>query len=91
MKEALEHVVWADAWFDQDQMHDGHVRDEYLVQTVGFVIRETGKVLSLAAEVLPDGEGYRAVTHIPKAVIVTRTPMPIPLAAMGAQGNGGGR
>jgi hypothetical protein len=59
---------WHDAWFDQDEAeHDW--RDDYLVTTVGFLVRETEDIVSLAAEQLPDDEGFRAITHIPRALV----------------------
>ena len=62
-------VEWHDAWFDHDQPTIGDRRADYLVRTVGFLIDEGPRVVSLAQEVLPDGEGFRAVTHIPAAVV----------------------
>ena len=44
-------------------------RADYLVRTVGFLIDEGPGVVSVAQELLPDGEGFRAVTHIPAAVV----------------------
>ena len=71
----LELVEWRDAWFDFDQPEPDEVRDDYIVQTVGWVVRESNRFLSLAQEILPDGDGFRAVTHIPKVVVVSRTPL----------------
>jgi hypothetical protein len=65
----LAMVEWHDAWFDLDQLAIEDRRTDYLVRTVGFLIDEGPGVLSLAQELLPDGEGFRAVTHIPAAVI----------------------
>lgn len=61
-------VTWRDAWFD----NDGDQRDwrsEYLVTTVGFLVRDMPEVVSVAAEHLPGGDGFKAITHIPRAVI----------------------
>lgn len=60
-------VSWYDAWFDFES--NGSPRKTYVVQTVGFLIRDEDGVLSLAQEMLPDRDGYRAVTHIPQAVV----------------------
>jgi hypothetical protein len=62
-------VIWRDAFFDFDQKSAEDFRSDYLVRTVGFLIAEGQTFLSLAQEVLPDDEGYRAVTHIPRAVV----------------------
>jgi hypothetical protein len=63
-------VLWQDAWFDPDQCGENEWRDEYLVSTVGFIVRETDTVLSVAMERLPEEDGYRAVTHVPRGMIV---------------------
>ena len=68
--EELWLVVWRDAWFDFDDPEEH--RDDYLVSTVGYIVRENDRFLSIAQEVLPDGDGYRAVTHIPVHIIKER-------------------
>jgi hypothetical protein len=69
----LEHplvlVIWRDAFFDFDQKSSDDFRSEYLVHTVGFLVAEGQTFISLAQEVLPDDEGFRAVTHIPRSVV----------------------
>ena len=45
------------------------LRQAYLVRTVGFLVGEGPRFVSLAQEILPDGEGFRAVTHIPLAIV----------------------
>jgi hypothetical protein len=62
-------VEWHDAWFDFDLPDVGERRADYLVRTVGFLVAEDPRFLSLAQEVLPEGEGFRAVTHIPVAIV----------------------
>ncbi|HET8525283.1 MAG TPA: hypothetical protein VFM81_01455 [Actinomycetota bacterium] len=62
-------VEWHDAWFDHDQLTIGDRRSDYVVRTVGFLIDEGPRVVSVAQELLPEGEGFRAVTHIPVAVV----------------------
>jgi hypothetical protein len=32
-------------------------------------VRDEGAVISIAQEVLPDDEGFRAVTHIPRGMV----------------------
>jgi hypothetical protein len=66
-------VTWRDAWFDFDQPDDEEIRPDYLVTTVGFLVRQGPRFLSVAQELLPDGDGFRAVTHIPVAVVETMT------------------
>jgi len=60
---------WHDAWFDFDLAGPEDARTDYLVRTVGFLVAEGPKFVSLAQEVLPDGDGFRAVTHIPLPVV----------------------
>jgi len=65
-------VRWRDAWFDFEQPTSGW-REEYIVHTVGFLVRETDEVVSVAQERLPAREGYRAITHIPTGVVESVT------------------
>jgi hypothetical protein len=62
-------VTWRDAWFDFDQALDDDERSDYLVRTVGFLVREGPRFVSIAQELLPDDDGFRAVTHIPWSVV----------------------
>ena len=62
-------VEWHDAWFDLDLESTDGCRQDYLVHTVGFLVNEGPRFVSLAQEILPDGEGLRAVTHIPLAIV----------------------
>ena len=62
-------VEWHDAWFDFDLAGPEDTRPDYLVRTVGFLVADGPRFVSLAQEVLPDGEGFRAVTHIPLAIV----------------------
>lgn len=62
-------VEWHDAWFDFDLPDADERRADYLVRTVGFLVAEDPRFLSLAQEVLPEGEGFRAITHIPVAIV----------------------
>jgi hypothetical protein len=67
-------VEWHDAWFDSEQAGPEDCRPDYLVRTVGFLVGEGPTFLSIAHEVLPEDDGFRAVTHIPLAIVegVTR-------------------
>jgi hypothetical protein len=62
-------VIWRDAFFDYDQSDPDDVRPDYLVHTVGFLLAQGPKFISLAQEILPDGDGYRAVTYIPLSIV----------------------
>ena len=62
-------VEWHDAWFDFDQADPEDCSPDYVVRTVGFLVAEGPRFLSVAQEVLPNGDGFRAVTHIPLAIV----------------------
>ena len=62
-------VTWHDAWFDFEETDPKDCRADYLVRTVGFLVNEGPRFVSIAQEVLPDGDGFRAVTHIPLSII----------------------
>jgi hypothetical protein len=66
--ESLYIVTWTDAFFDEGQITRDDFRSEYVVRTVGFLVRDDADILSLAQELLPDGE-YRAVSHIPRQLV----------------------
>jgi hypothetical protein len=65
----LAMVEWHDAWFDLDLESPDVCRQDYLVRTVGFLVSEGPRFVSLAQEILPDGEGLRAITHIPLPIV----------------------
>jgi hypothetical protein len=65
----LAMVEWHDAWFDLDLESPDGCRQDYLVRTVGFLVSEGPRFVSLAQEILPDGEGLRAITHIPLPIV----------------------
>ena len=62
-------VEWHDAWFDFDQESPEDCRGDYLVRTVGFLVADGPRFVSVAQEVLPDGDGLRAITHIPVSIV----------------------
>jgi len=66
-------VRWRDAWFDPEQLGADDWREDYPVMTVGFLVRDDGVVVSVAQEILPDGDGFRAVTHIPAPIVASIT------------------
>jgi hypothetical protein len=68
----IEVVTWTDAYFELDEEEPN---DEFLVQTVGWVIRETPKWISVASELLPNDDGHRAITHIPAVLVEKRLPL----------------
>lgn len=77
-------IEWQDAWFEQETGSLEDAPEEYLVRTVGFLIRTGGRVVSVAQELLPDGDGYRAVTHIPTGMIERVVTLDVGQAMTGA-------
>lgn len=71
-------VIWRDAWFDFEESDADDARSDYLVTTVGFLVRRGPRFVSIAQEILPDGDGFRAITHIPVAVVETMSTLPVP-------------
>lgn len=67
----LVEVLWRDAFFDFDQKQEEPDREDYIVSTIGHLIGRDETWVHLAAEVLPDGDGFRAVTHIPVSIVET--------------------
>lgn len=64
-------IRWRDAHFDFDQRDDPH--EDYLVETVGWILERGDRFLTVAGERLPHDDGFRAVSHIPLVCIVTET------------------
>jgi hypothetical protein len=62
-------VTWQDAWADSEQHERTEWRSDYLVRTTGFLVRDDPDVVSIAQEILPEEDGFRAVTHIPRGMI----------------------
>ncbi len=71
-------VTWRDAWFDLDEADADEARSDYLVATVGFLVRHGPRFVSIAQEILPDGDGFRAITHIPVSVVQTMVALRTP-------------
>ncbi|MEX2439675.1 MAG: hypothetical protein WD739_07320 [Actinomycetota bacterium] len=68
MDHQLVELVWSDSWHDEAESTASDWRSDYEVRTVGYIVRD-GDVVSIAQEVFPDGEGFRSVTHVPRALV----------------------
>lgn len=68
-------VAWHDAYFELDQESAEDCRPDYLVHTVGFLVSDGPRFVSVAQEVLPDGDGFRAVTHVPTSIVERIVPL----------------
>jgi len=62
-------VDWLDAWEDTGPIQEKDWRDTYPVTTYGILVR-LGETVTIAAEALPEGDGYRGVTHVPVGVVI---------------------
>jgi hypothetical protein len=60
---------WKDAWYDHPQTKPSDWSDECAIVTYGRCVRDEDELISIAGEEVGDGE-YRAVTHIPRLLIV---------------------
>jgi hypothetical protein len=61
-------VLWDDAFGEHDEMTVDDMRNEQLVCTIGYLVRDDERGVYVAAEAL--GEGYfRSTTRIPRAMV----------------------
>lgn len=63
-------VSWRESWLDVDVDEPGRSATEHVVTTVGYLIRDGADLISVAAEQLPAGDGWRSVRHIYRDQIV---------------------
>ena len=66
MEEAVWLCKWNDAWMDFDE--PDALDDSMPVHTVGFLVRDNGETITIAAERFPEG-GYRCLTSIPRVLV----------------------
>lgn len=66
-------VEWGDAWYDADEITAAEFRVDYPVETVGYLVREEEGVVSVAQESLEVDGMFRAVTHIPRPMVMRIT------------------
>ncbi len=63
--EVLVRVTWRDAYSEQDEgEYEG---EDFLVDTVGFLLPSNEYFINVAQERCPDGS-FRGLTHIPRGV-----------------------
>jgi hypothetical protein len=74
--EALEpqlvRLRWRDAWIDEDEREAQEFPDDLIVTTIGYVVRSTEDLISVAAErLVQDGRvTYRATTHVWRSMLL---------------------
>jgi len=72
MRQPLLVVFWKDAWMDFEVSRSDlpSAKEVKVMKTVGWLVRRTDEVISLAAEVNVDDDLLRGVTHIPRSLVV---------------------
>jgi hypothetical protein len=65
---SIVQVTWRDAFFEHEEPSER--RTDYVVRTVGFLLEQTTGFITVAAEQLPDGDGWRALTHVPMSSVL---------------------
>jgi hypothetical protein len=64
-------VTWNDAWESQADATPEEIKHEPVVQnTIGFLIRDNKKGITLATEYAEDGSGLRTTNFIPRGMVV---------------------
>ena len=66
----LVEVEWLDAFYDHDTSRTHDWLDECRTFTRGELVRNTEDICSIAGETFPATGEYRAVTHIPRPMVV---------------------
>lgn len=65
-------LTWEDAWHngkDYFTTKDIHDMPDYFLVTVGFVLRDNKKGITLSPEFIPENDRYRFAHHICRAMI----------------------
>lgn len=69
----LYHIIWRDAFTEEDTWHDSDsIRsEEYICETVGFLLKDNNKpnYVTIASTVTHDNY-YCSIINIPKAMII---------------------
>lgn len=63
-------VFWRDAFQEFDVKDVDRLPDDYVVRTMGYVVDENDRFLVIAQEILPRDDGYRAVSAIPRSLVL---------------------
>jgi len=62
-------IRWRDAHHEFEQDTSDRPQEDFIVETIGYLIARDELFISVAQERLPDGR-YRGVTHLPLASII---------------------
>jgi hypothetical protein len=65
-------LTWRDAWVDEDERQVKDFADDLIVTTVGYLVRTTEDLISVAAErLVQDGKvTYRSTTHVWRCMLL---------------------
>jgi hypothetical protein len=65
-------LTWRDAWVDEDERQIKDFAEELVVTTVGYLVRATEDLISVAAErLVQDGKvTYRSTTHVWRCMLL---------------------
>jgi hypothetical protein len=79
-------LTWRDAWVDEDERQVKDFADELVVTTVGYLVRITEDLISVAAErLVQDGRvTYRSTTHVWRRMLLSEPEVLLSALASGA-------
>lgn len=88
MKYAIEYVLWKDAvsedaWKNVDEIHSHY----HLIETVGFVVKESDEVLTIALNHDIESDNFSCTIHIPQAMIIHRNKLSLNKKVLGVRDN----
>lgn len=75
----IYHIVWMDAFSEVDEWHDKATIDseDYLCQTVGYLISNTSKKnYYTVASTFTIDKHFSCVIHIPKSMVILKKKVP---------------
>jgi hypothetical protein len=74
-KHKVYKIVWRDAFSEMDEWHDTSTvdREDYLCETIGYLIADNGKkqYYTMASTITADGF-FCCVINIPKAMVISK-------------------
>jgi hypothetical protein len=83
MSKSFSIVRWNDAHATLDQLDDNDIKRghrPHIIETYGYIVQSDEVGVSIAGEWLPPADGdeyeaYRAVTFVPRGMVVTEGPI----------------
>lgn len=68
----LIYIKWFDSCYELREKTTEEFDDEYTIETVGFLARETKKTISIAGDWIEKDKCWRHIFHIPKVNIIEK-------------------